>query len=71
LWDNGRVSTHEQKPELQLYALTEAGCEKAFTEKASGAKGVQRGRPQPRAALDYMLQATRWWTESWTGPRGR
>jgi len=46
-----RVSTHDQNPALQLDALTQAGCEKIFTEKASGA---QRERPELQAALDYM-----------------
>jgi DNA invertase Pin-like site-specific DNA recombinase len=46
-----RVSTQDQKPELQLDALQQAGCEKLFTEKASGA---QRERPQLQAALDYI-----------------
>ena len=46
-----RVSTQDQDLALQLDALAAAGCEKVFTEKASGA---QRDRPQLRAALDYM-----------------
>jgi DNA invertase Pin-like site-specific DNA recombinase len=46
-----RVSTQEQDPALQLDALNELGCERIFTEKASGA---QRERPQLQAALDYM-----------------
>lgn len=46
-----RVSTQDQKPELQLDALQQAGCEKIFTEKASGA---QRDRPQLKAALEYV-----------------
>lgn len=46
-----RVSTQDQKPALQLDALTAAGCEKVFTEKASGA---QRDRPELAAALSYM-----------------
>lgn len=46
-----RVSTQEQELSLQLDALHQAGCEKIFTEKASGA---QRDRPQLKAALDYL-----------------
>jgi len=46
-----RVSTQDQDPALQLDALQAAGCEKLFTEKASGA---QRERPQLQAALEYM-----------------
>ena len=46
-----RVSTQDQDPALQLDALNKAGCERIFTEKASGA---QRERPQLQAALDYM-----------------
>ena len=46
-----RVSTADQKPELQLDALRQVGCERIFVEKASGA---QRDRPELRAALDYM-----------------
>jgi DNA invertase Pin-like site-specific DNA recombinase len=33
-----RVSTADQSPELQLGALRHAGCEKLFTETASGAQ---------------------------------
>jgi DNA invertase Pin-like site-specific DNA recombinase len=46
-----RVSTHDQDLSLQLDALQAAGCDKIYTEKASGA---QRDRPQLQAALDYM-----------------
>lgn len=46
-----RVSTHDQDPALQLDALEKAGCERVFTETASGA---QRDRPELKAALDYM-----------------
>src|SRR5216683_5913326 len=45
------VSTQDQDLTLQLDALQAAGCERIFTEKASGA---QRDRPQLHAALDYM-----------------
>lgn len=46
-----RVSTQDQDVSLQLDALERAGCEKIFTEKASGA---QRDRPELKAALDYI-----------------
>ena len=46
-----RVSTQDQNPDLQLDALRQAGCERIYTEKASGA---QRDRPQLAAALAYM-----------------
>jgi DNA invertase Pin-like site-specific DNA recombinase len=46
-----QVSTQDQELALQLDALKAAGCEKVFTEKASGA---QRERPQLKAALEYM-----------------
>lgn len=46
-----RVSTQDQDLSLQLDALQAAGCDKVYTEKASGA---QRDRPQWQAALDYM-----------------
>lgn len=48
-----RVSTQDQKPELQLDALRHAGCERIFEEKASGA---QRERPELKAALDYVRE---------------
>ena len=46
-----RVSTQDQNLSLQLDALQAAGCDKVYTEKASGA---QRDRPQLQAALEYM-----------------
>ncbi|PCJ06674.1 MAG: recombinase [Rhodobacteraceae bacterium] len=46
-----RVSTLEQKPELQLDALREGGCERIFEERASGAR---RNRPELLAALEYL-----------------
>src|SRR5690242_461171 len=48
-----RVSTQDQRPELQLDALAAAGCERVYTEKASGA---QRDRPELEAALDFVRE---------------
>lgn len=44
-----RVSTQDQNPELQTNALTEAGCNRIYEEKASGAK---RDRPELKKALE-------------------
>lgn len=46
-----RVSTQDQKTELQMDALKAAGCARIFVEKASGA---QRDRPELKAALEYV-----------------
>ncbi len=48
-----RVSTQDQNADLQEDALSEAGCEKTFTDKASGA---QADRPQLEAALSYLRE---------------
>ena len=48
-----RVSTMDQNPALQMDALTAAGCEKIFTEKASGS---HRNRPQLMALLDFLRE---------------
>lgn len=48
-----RVSTQEQNTALQLDALKNAGCEKIFEEKATGA---QRDRPELKAALEYARE---------------
>jgi DNA invertase Pin-like site-specific DNA recombinase len=45
-----RVSTGEQKMDLQLDALKEAGCAKIFTDKLSGAKDE---RPGLEDAIEY------------------
>ena len=45
-----RVSTGEQTLDLQLDALTKAGCGKLFTETASGAKA---DRPVLEEVLAY------------------
>ncbi len=46
-----RVSTLDQNPDLQIDALAKAGCEKIFTEHASG--GAQ-SRPRLDEALDFL-----------------
>jgi len=46
-----RVSTPQQKVDLQTDALLEAGCDRIFTETASG-KNTER--PQLHALLDYV-----------------
>lgn len=43
-----RVSTQDQNPTLQTDALTQAGCNRIYEEKASGAK---RDRPELKQAL--------------------
>jgi len=45
-----RVSTGEQKMDLQLDALDEAGCEKVFTDTLSGATA---DRPGLEEAMEY------------------
>ncbi len=46
-----RVSTQDQNQDMQLDALKNAGCEKFFSDKASGAKS---DRPGLHEALEYL-----------------
>ncbi len=48
-----RVSTQDQNPALQLDTLKAVGCERIYTERASGA---QRDRPELAAALDFLRE---------------
>ena len=48
-----RVSTHEQSLNLQQDALAKAGCERTFTDVASGALDERQGLS---AALDYLRE---------------
>jgi DNA invertase Pin-like site-specific DNA recombinase len=49
-----RVSTHEQTLNLQQDALQKAGCNKIFTDTASGAKTERKGLEQ---ALSYVRKS--------------
>jgi DNA invertase Pin-like site-specific DNA recombinase len=46
-----RVSTADQQPQLQVDALTAAGCYRVFTETASGARA---DRPTLEQVLDQL-----------------
>ena len=46
-----RVSTADQAPELQLDALAEAGCDRVWTDHATGTRA---DRPQLAAVLDHL-----------------
>lgn len=46
-----RVSTADQNPQLQIDALTIAGCDRIFVDQASGAKAE---RPELASALEYL-----------------
>lgn len=46
-----RVSTLDQKMDLQIDALKEAGCEKIFTDQCSGAKAQRPGLDE---ALEFI-----------------
>lgn len=48
-----RVSTVDQDPELQLRALEAAGCDRVYTEHASGGNP---DRPVLRECLDYLRE---------------
>lgn len=48
-----RVSTMDQNTNLQIDALKNVGCERVFTEKATGS---HKDRPQLKAALDYLRE---------------
>lgn len=48
-----RVSTNDQNLDIQIDALTQAGCEKIFREKLSGAN---RRRPELEKMLEQLRQ---------------
>jgi DNA invertase Pin-like site-specific DNA recombinase len=49
-----RVSPVDQNPDLQLDALRRAGCEKIYTERASGAR---EDRPELARVLADVLRS--------------
>ena len=52
-----RVSTLEQNEDLQKDALTAAGCDRLYVDKASGKVGP---RPALDALLDQLRAGTPW-----------
>lgn len=61
-----RVSTGDQNPDLQLTALKQAGCERIFTDKATGAH-VQR--PELKKGLKALAEGDTLtvWKLDWLG----
>src|SRR5512147_2352481 len=77
-----RVSTADQKLDLQNDALTRAGCERIFTDTASGAKAARMGLEQALAfarkgdtivvwKLDRLGRSLRHLVETLANLRGR
>ena len=58
-----RVSTSDQRLDLQQDALRGAGCERIFTDIVSGAKTERLGLT---AALDAVVLGISWWSGNWT-----
>jgi len=63
-----RVSTAEQTAVLQEDALRAAGCQRIWSDTASG---TTTDRPQLAAVFDHLRVETRWWCGGWTGWVGR
>ena len=59
----GQVSITEQHLNLQRDALTQAGCDRIYTDTASGAKAE---RPGLAEALNYLRDGDCWPCESWS-----
>jgi hypothetical protein len=59
-----RVSTDQQDHALQLDALAKAGCDRVFTETASGTK---IDRIELAGCWKCLVQETLWWSGASTG----
>ncbi len=53
-----RISTVDQNLELQTDALSKAGCEKIFTDQASGARDDRKGLMDAVECLIYLSSTT-------------
>ena len=60
-----RVSTHDQKLELQRDALQGAGCEKIFEDKASGVKATCPGLSEAVAFMRPGDTLVIWNSPAW------
>ena len=49
-----RVSTEEQNLDLQIEALTDAGCNRIITDKAQSGARAAEGRPGFSEAMDLL-----------------
>ena len=56
-----RVSAADQRLDLEIDALTKAGCERIFTDHASGRRGDRVGWP---TLFHICALATPWWLGS-------
>jgi DNA invertase Pin-like site-specific DNA recombinase len=59
-----RVSTRDQNLEMQLDALSKAGCKRIFTDKLSGA---QVERPGQRRRCPNCAKPILSWSGNWIG----
>jgi DNA invertase Pin-like site-specific DNA recombinase len=62
-----RVSTTDQTLDLQKDALEKAGCERIFTDTASGAKAERVGLAE---AITYYAPGSLWLRTTWMGSPG-
>ena len=51
-----RVSTEEQNLDLQIEALTDAGCNRIITDKAQSGARAAEGRPGFSEAMDVVAR---------------